>query len=184
MSYLAAAAATLSVFLFAGSVDPVVPQPDEPEECGGHAHQHQASDSRKWLKRHYDNPRLSKKMKRTVRHRIECAATPKDRRSIRAMYRSVKLPPRHDLWLRIGRCEQSGPGYGGVYWAHPGPTYQGGLGFWYGTFDAWKPAKYRGFGGKWRRTPADAGQAHWRVQMLVANRVYNTFGGSSPWGCG
>lgn len=157
------------------------PQP-EPAECGSHAHLHSAADSRAWLKGHYDNPRLGKTVKRKVRHRIECAATPADRRAIRAMYRSVKLPPRHDIFIRIGRCEQPGSGYGGVYWAHPGPTYQGGLGMWVGTFDSWKPARYRGFAGKWRRTPADAGQAHWRVQMLVANRVANDVG-LSAWGC-
>lgn len=84
-----------------------------------------------------------------------------------------RLPANHDLWLRIGRCEQPGSGYGGVNWSHHGPTYQGGLGFWYGT---WASFKVKGM-------PANAGDATWRQQMWVANRLYARYG-VSPWGCG
>lgn len=84
-----------------------------------------------------------------------------------------KLPANHDLWVRIGRCEQPGNGYRGVNWSHHGPTYQGGLGFWYGT---WQSFKVRGM-------PSNAGDATWRQQMWVANRLYARYG-TSPWGCG
>lgn len=84
-----------------------------------------------------------------------------------------KLPARHDLWIRIGRCEQPGRGYGGVYWSHPGPSYQGGLGFYHGTWDAFKV----------KGMPDNAGDATWRQQMWVANRLYARYG-TSPWGCG
>jgi len=85
-----------------------------------------------------------------------------------------KLPKRHALWLAIGRCEQPGRGYGGVNWKHRGPTYQGGLGFWYGTWASFKEPKM----------PSNAGDASWRHQMWVANKLYARYGGTSPWGCG
>lgn len=83
------------------------------------------------------------------------------------------LPKRHDLWIRIGRCEQPGSGYKGVYWSHPGPRYQGGLGFYSGTWAAFKEPGM----------PSNAGQATWRQQMWVANKLYARYG-TSPWGCG
>ena len=82
------------------------------------------------------------------------------------------LPQNYSLWIKIGRCEQPGSGYRGVYWSHPGPTYQGGLGFYYATWDYYKPKGY----------PADAGQATWRQQMRVANRVAAKVG-FTAWGC-
>lgn len=84
-----------------------------------------------------------------------------------------KKPARHDLWVRIGRCEQPGRGYMGVYWSHPGPRYQGGLGFYSGTWAAFKEP--------WM--PSNAGAASWRAQMQVANKLYARYG-TSPWGCG
>ena len=42
--------------------------------------------------------------------------------------------------MAIAACEQPGSGEGGVYWEHRGPTYEGGPGFWYGTWDTFKPA--------------------------------------------
>lgn len=84
-----------------------------------------------------------------------------------------RLPAHHDLWIRIGRCEQPGRGYKGIYWSHPGPTYQGGLGFYHGTWDAFKV----------KGMPDNAGDATWRQQMWVANRLYARYG-TSPWGCG
>lgn len=83
-----------------------------------------------------------------------------------------RLPQNYGLWIKIGRCEQPGKGYRGVYWAHPGPTYQGGLGFFHRTWDYYKPRGY----------PADAGQATWRQQMRVANRVAADVG-FTAWGC-
>jgi hypothetical protein len=112
-----------------------------------------------------------------VKHRraVKCAKGPNHRKVMRTRWGKVKRslkPANHDLWLAIGRCEQPGAGYGGVNWTHPGPTYQGGLGFYYATWDGWKPAGY----------PADAGSATWRQQMIVAQRVANDVG-YSAWGC-
>lgn len=84
-----------------------------------------------------------------------------------------RLPARHDLWIRIGRCEQPGSGYKGIYWSHKGPRYQGGLGFYSGTWAAFKEP----------HMPSNAGYATWRQQMWVANKLYNRYG-TSPWGCG
>jgi len=85
------------------------------------------------------------------------------------------LPPNHDLWVAVGRCEQPGKGYKGVNWSHPGNGrgggFQGGLGFYHRSWDAYKPKGY----------PADAGQATWRQQMIVANRLWRMAGWG--WGC-
>lgn len=82
------------------------------------------------------------------------------------------MPNNWRLWIRIGRCEQPGRGAWGIRWTHPGPSYQGGLGFYHRTWDGWKPRGY----------PGDAGQASWRQQMIVANRVARSVG-FSAWGC-
>lgn len=87
--------------------------------------------------------------------------------------KNKKKPANHDLWVRIGRCEQPGRGYMGVNWSHPGPRYQGGLGFYSGTWQAFKEP--------WM--PSNAGAASWRAQMQVANKLYARYG-TSPWGCG
>lgn len=77
---------------------------------------------------------------------------------------------RVDYWVAIGRCEQPGDGWAGVYWNHPGPSYQGGLGFYRGTWDGYKPEGY----------PEDAGDATPQQQMVVADIVYDAGG---YWGC-
>ena len=81
------------------------------------------------------------------------------------------LPANHDLWVRVGKCEQPGKGYRGINWAHRGPTYQGGLGFYSRSWDAFKPKGY----------PDNAGDATWRQQMVVANRLWHRAGWG--WGC-
>ena len=81
------------------------------------------------------------------------------------------LPANHDLWLKVGRCEQPGKGYGGVNWSHHGPRYEGGLGFAKSSFDAYKPRGY----------PDNAGDATWRQQMITANRLWARAGWG--WGC-
>jgi len=88
-----------------------------------------------------------------------------------AVSTAAKLPANHDLWVKVGRCEQPGNGYGGVNWSHPGPRFQGGLGFAASSWDYYKP---KGF-------PADAGRATWRQQMVVANRLWRMAGWG--WGC-
>jgi len=85
---------------------------------------------------------------------------------------TAKMPKNWKTWIRIGRCEQPGRGAWGINWTHPGPRYQGGLGFYSGTWDGFKPRGY----------PADAGQATWRQQMNVANRVAASVG-FTAWGC-
>jgi len=81
------------------------------------------------------------------------------------------LPANHDLWLQVGRCEQPGKGYGGINWRHHGPRYEGGLGFYSGSWDAYKPRGY----------PDNAGDATWRQQMVTANRLWARAGWG--WGC-
>jgi hypothetical protein len=85
---------------------------------------------------------------------------------------AAKMPKNWKTWIRIGRCEQPGSGAWGIRWNHPGPRYQGGLGFYSGTWDGYKPRGY----------PDNAGQATWRQQMNVANRVARSVG-FSAWGC-
>jgi hypothetical protein len=85
---------------------------------------------------------------------------------------TTKMPKNWRTWIRIGRCEQPGRGAWGINWSHPGPTYQGGLGFYSGT---WKSFKLRGY-------PSNAGKATWKQQMIVANRVAYSVG-FSAWGC-
>jgi hypothetical protein len=79
------------------------------------------------------------------------------------------------IWIAMGRCEQPGDGWMGVRWSHRGPTYQGGLGFWYGTWDAYK-----------RGTSAEnidnAGDATPMQQIEVARRVRDAHG-YHAWGC-
>jgi hypothetical protein len=77
-------------------------------------------------------------------------------------------------WDRVARCEQP-DGAGGARWNHPGPRYQGGLGFYWGTWDWWAREL-----GLLRRYP-DAGDAPRLVQIRVADygrRVHRGY-----WGC-
>jgi len=75
------------------------------------------------------------------------------------------------LWIRVGRCEQPGRGYMGVRWSHPGPKYEGGLGFFASSWDAYRPSYY----------PSNAGNATWQQQMVVASRLWDRAGWG--WGC-
>ena len=81
------------------------------------------------------------------------------------------------LWIRVGRCEQPGRGYKGVRWSHPGSGsgydggFQGGLGFYHGSWDAYRPSYY----------PGNAGHATWQQQMVVASRLWKRAGWG--WGC-
>lgn len=143
--------------------------------CDGHNHQHTFKHHKRWSKglwRSYSIPRWAKEKHR---HSVKCASGPAQKKAMKKRWKRIKrsvLPENHDLWVAIGRCEQPGSGYKGVNWQHTGPTYQGGLGFWYGT---WASFKYPGM-------PSNAGYATWRQQMKVANRLYRMYG-TSPWGC-
>lgn len=83
-------------------------------------------------------------------------------------------------WIAVGRCEQPGPGAFGVRWDHPGPTYQGGLGFYWGTWRWWASELRPGGVSVYERFP-NAGLAPWRVQVWVAQHGWERYRGS--WGC-
>lgn len=139
---------------------------------------HSFKEHKKWTKKLFRNYKISKKAKRRHLHYVRCSSGPHQRSAMKKRWRRIKrslvkpLPANHDTWVRIGRCEQPGSGYAGINWSHPGPTYQGGLGIWYGNWSSLKPKGY----------PASAGQATWRQQMKVANRLAARYG-FSAWGC-
>lgn len=179
MRIIIASLALLGVILIAPASATVIGpgDPDSPQvtTCGGHAHQHTAQTHREWSAKFVRSYEIPASAKAKHRHMVQCAAGPNHRRVMKARWSKVKrsvLPPNHDLWVTIGRCEQPGSGYQGINWSHTGPTYQGGLGFWYGT---WSGFKYPGM-------PSNAGYASWRQQMKVANRLLSLYG-TSPWGC-
>lgn len=74
--------------------------------------------------------------------------------------------------IRIAQCEQPGNGAHGVNWAHQGPTYQGGLGLWYGTWDTFKPAG----------APDNAGDATIDQQLQAGRNIHARYG-FRAWGC-
>lgn len=176
LSLVVAGVLTLAPATAITITDPGPPSgPSQAATCDGHNHRHTAQHHAKWAKkliRAYSIPSWAKEKHR---HSVKCAAGPNHRKVMKARWKKVKrsiLPANHDLWIAIGKCEQPGPGYMGVNWSHTGPTYQGGLGFWYGT---WTGFKYPGM-------PSNAGYATWRQQMKVANRLLALYG-TSPWGC-
>jgi hypothetical protein len=80
-----------------------------------------------------------------------------------------------DAWLpdkhrRVAVCET---GHNPPNWRHDSGTYQGGYGFWYGTWDSFKPVKW------WPDNAADA--TPWQ-QYRTALRVIARYGWSG-WGC-
>jgi hypothetical protein len=81
----------------------------------------------------------------------------------------------HDHWLRIGRCEQPGIGYGGVNWYADGWSavghFQGGLGI---STGMWREHS-AGF-------PSSALLATPAEQMAVATRIYEHYG-PGAWAC-
>lgn len=83
-------------------------------------------------------------------------------------------------WIGVGRCEQRGNGIFGVQWNFPGPKYQGGLGFYSGTWDWWASELNPGGRSVLSRFP-NAGDAPWRVQIWVADYGLKTHNGY--WGC-
>jgi hypothetical protein len=173
--------APISALAVSPKIDPIPVSP-EVELCDGHSHQHTAAEHRAWTKKYvWNRDKVSKWAKTKHRHALACAAKG-ERPAIRKSWQKAKwmlLPQNHDLWLRIGRCELPGSGYGGVNWRNPGPTYQGGLGFYSATWSGWLPAKWHG---KSTRRYYNAGLAPWRLQMVVAQRVANDVG-YTAWGC-
>jgi hypothetical protein len=71
-----------------------------------------------------------------------------------------------DKWRRIGTCET------GLDWRWNSGTYQGAFGFYWGSWDAYKPAGF----------PAEAYEATPRQQWIVAERIRAAVG-YGAWGC-
>lgn len=97
------------------------------------------------------------------------------------------IVPNYKFFIAIGRCEQPAPAAAqrkngtwpkkyawGINWTHPGPTYPGGLGVWYGLWHE------KGIAGTDlaptipRATPIE--------QMIHAQRIVNRYG-VYAWGC-
>lgn len=70
------------------------------------------------------------------------------------------------LWVAIGMCETQ------LNWQHNSGTYQGAFGFWYGTWDSYKP----------RGAPSEAYLASPREQYQAALNVAARVG-LNAWGC-
>lgn len=77
-----------------------------------------------------------------------------------------------DKWQRIGACE-TGYGKRPGQWTWNSGRFQGAFGFYYGTWDAYKPTG----------APADAHLATPRQQYQAALNVYAAHG-YGAWGCG
>ena len=160
-----------------GGITPSGPHVLTQKSCSS-GDRHSAADHKRWTAKLIGAKTLPKKSKVRHQHFFRCPKGPNHRKAMVARWKRVKaslvppLPANHSIWVRIGRCEQPGSGYAGINWSHGGPTYQGGLGIWYGNWDSLKPKGY----------PADAGQATWRQQMEVANRLAARYG-FSAWGC-
>ena len=73
-------------------------------------------------------------------------------------------------WFALGRCEQPGNGVGGVQWTQTG-RFIGGLGFYSGTYGAYKPKAY----------PWPPAASPWQI-IIVAERVKADVG-ITAWGC-
>jgi hypothetical protein len=134
-----------------------------------------AKGHRNWAEEFKNSYSIPKKAQAKHLDMVKCAAGRNHQKVMVKNWKKIKksvLPDNHDLWVAIGRCEQPGSGYKGINWSHTGPTYQGGLGFWYGTWSGYK----------YPNMPSNAGYASWRQQMKVANRLLAMYG-TSPWGC-
>jgi hypothetical protein len=141
--------------------------------CKNKAYTHKQHTN--WAKKYKRAYSIPKKARKKHRKFVRCAESKSHKKIMEKTWGKIKksvLPKNHDLWVKIGKCEQPGRGYKGINWSHTGPTYQGGLGFWYGTWS----------GFKYKNMPSNAGYATWRQQMKVANRLHRLYG-TSPWGC-
>lgn len=71
------------------------------------------------------------------------------------LVRAQRLAVRDTVWDRLAECETGGN------WRHRTPTYQGGLGFYHGSWDAYRP----------RRFPREAYLATREEQIAVGKRI-------------
>lgn len=76
--------------------------------------------------------------------------------------------PRH--WQNLAACES---GSNPPNWQHNSGTYEGAFGFYRGSWDAFRPARY----------PSSASAATPWQQWQVALRIAARYGIASPWGC-
>lgn len=72
-------------------------------------------------------------------------------------------------WTRIAVCES---GQNPPNWQHNSGTYQGGLGFYRGSWDAFRPSHF----------PSEAYAATPAQQMWTAERIYDAYA-LTGWGC-
>jgi hypothetical protein len=66
-----------------------------------------------------------------------------------------RLTARNTVWDRLAKCETGGN------WRHRNSTYQGGLGFYHGSWDAYRP----------KRFPREAYLASREEQIVVGKRI-------------
>lgn len=74
--------------------------------------------------------------------------------------------------IRLAQCESGSRGE--PVWRHNSGTYEGAFGFYYGTWDQFKPVSW------W---PSSASEASPWQQYVVARIVARRYGIASPWGC-
>ncbi len=80
----------------------------------------------------------------------------------------TKWMPKH--WVNLAACES---GSSPPNWRHNSGTYEGAFGFYHGSWDQFRPARY----------PSSASSATPWQQWQVALRIAARFGIASPWGC-
>jgi len=73
------------------------------------------------------------------------------------------------VWQRVAQCES---GSNPPNWKHDSGTYQGAFGFYHGSWDAFRPARY----------PSNAADASPWQQYRVALRIHARYG-FTGWGC-
>jgi hypothetical protein len=169
LSVLAISALTFTAMALAEPKQSANSSPAAKSKCGNHT-----AKGHRWVLKLRGSTSIPKWAKAKHRRALHCAAGDGHRKVMKDRWRKVKksLKPRnYSRWICIGRHEQPGPGHKGVWWSHSGPTYQGGLGIWYGNWAYYKPKGY----------PSNAGSATWRQQMHVANIIANKYG-FSAWG--
>lgn len=81
-------------------------------------------------------------------------------KKVKARYKEWKQQFAYGVWDELAICETGGN------WQHYNSTYQGGLGFYHGSWDAYKPPGF----------PADAHIATREQQIVVGQRILDDVG--------
>jgi len=161
----------LGTALFFG---PVGAAPSAAATCEHPAYPNVNKAHKGWVRGLYKNPWLPKKAVAKHRRLHACAPSEAQKRAMVKRWRAAKRDVPVDnwqLWLAVGRCEQPGPGRWGVNWSFGPATYEGGLGFFASSWDAYKL----------KGAPHSAAYATWREQMAAANNLWASVGWG--WGC-